>query len=216
MLGLLLISAGGRPAQAKPKLSGMWELESLTSDRRLDLKQRGRRLRAHRLIWTEFEGRQIKLEHSYRGTLRGRKITGKLYVKEPGSSRFSPLRAFKGKILGPNNIILDGMPLKRAAPALQPVPQAKPGRRRPRVIHIDSVPRAARVYLGKRRLGKTPLKLRKRLRPGRQYKLSLRRRGYRPAEYVLAGDMGWRTKGEPKVLKISVPLKKAGETTMDW
>jgi len=33
---------------------------------------------------------------------------------------------------------------------------------------------------------------------------------------VLNGEQGWRRPGEAKVLKITVPLKKAGNTIMDW
>ena len=108
------------------------------------------------------------------------------------------------------------MPLKRVVQAAPLASQGQPVKLRRRAIIINSTPRRAKVYLGRRYLGKTPLKLRQRLRGGKQYKLSLRRRGYRPAEYMLRGEQGWRKKGEAKVLKISVPLKKVGNTTMDF
>jgi tetratricopeptide (TPR) repeat protein len=105
------------PPAAAEDLSGRWELQSLGADRELKLVQRGNKLMAYRVMWPEFEGKRYKLEHLYRGRIKGKALRGKLMVKEPELPRFEKLRSFKGKLTSSKAIILDGMPLRRLSTA---------------------------------------------------------------------------------------------------
>lgn len=117
-LALALLTS---PAAAQD-LSGRWELQSLGADRELKLVQRGDKLTAYRVMWPEFEGKRYKLEHLYRGRIKGKALRGKLMVKEPELPRFEKLRSFKGELTSHKAIVLDGMPLRRLSSA-PPTPQ---------------------------------------------------------------------------------------------
>lgn len=105
------------PPAAAENLSGRWELQSLGADRQLKLVQRGNKLTAYRVMWPEFEGKRYKLEHLYRGRIKGKALRGKLMVKEPDLPRFEKLRRFKGELTSHKAIVLDGMPLRRISSA---------------------------------------------------------------------------------------------------
>ncbi len=94
-------------------LSGKWEIQSLGSDRALDVQQKGQKFVAHRVMWPEFDGEKYKLEHLYRGTINGSTIKGELLVKEEELPKFEVLRDFTGQIGSDGKIVLDGLPIKR-------------------------------------------------------------------------------------------------------
>jgi tetratricopeptide (TPR) repeat protein len=107
------------------ELTGKWEVQSMGADRAIVIEQKGQEIVAHRVMWPEFEGQRYKLEHLYRGTLKGNQIAGELLVKEPELKDFEVLRDFQGTIAANGSVTLDGMPLKRLdAPVV--VAQAAP------------------------------------------------------------------------------------------
>lgn len=117
---------------AAPSLSGQWEVQSMGADRKIKLQQKGNKLVAHRVMWPTFEGEKYKLEHLYRGTITGKKISGQLLVKEEDLPEYEVLRGFKGSIGSNNKIILDGLPMKRIGKAKGSTPDAAPkGRNSP-------------------------------------------------------------------------------------
>lgn len=95
-------------------LSGRWSYQALgveSSD--FTAEQDGAQVKFYRVMYPTFEGQRYELEHLYKGTMDGERITGKLYVREDGRGDFEPLRTFEGRILGPDRIELDDMPLRR-------------------------------------------------------------------------------------------------------
>lgn len=112
-------------------LSGTWELQSLGGDRTFVVEHKGKRLVAHRVMWPEFEGEKYRLEHLYRGKVRGSSVRGELLVKEDELPDFEVLRSFTGTIEGDDKIVIDGLPLKRVGAAQHKPPQAPPSRSRP-------------------------------------------------------------------------------------
>ncbi len=116
---------------AVTNLSGAWEIQSMGSDRAIAIQQKGKKLVAHRVLWPEFEGTKYKLGHLYRGRLRGRRIKGQLLVREEELPKFEVLRSFTGSLEKDGTIILDGLPLKRAAESkrLKPPPKVAPQER---------------------------------------------------------------------------------------
>lgn len=111
---------------AAPELSGAWEIQSMGSDRTVTVQQKDKKVLVHRVMWPEFEGERYKLEHLYRGTMKGDAISGKLLVKEDELPDWEVLRAFTGS-LKDGNLVIDGMPMKRlgaAAPAAAPEPDS--------------------------------------------------------------------------------------------
>ncbi|MEE8410124.1 MAG: CDC27 family protein [Myxococcota bacterium] len=105
------------PAFAATDLTGDWEVQSMGGDRAVEIQQKGKKIVAHRVLWPEFEGEKYKLEHLYRGTIRGDKIRGELLVKEDELPDYEVLRAFRGKIKSNATIVLDGLPMKRTGGA---------------------------------------------------------------------------------------------------
>ena len=74
-LGLLAaIALPAEPAWAGPKLTGQWVLQALNADREFTLIQRGRRLEARRIIQANMGGVQHRLEHAYRGVIKGARV----------------------------------------------------------------------------------------------------------------------------------------------
>lgn len=97
-------------------LSGEWSYRALNSgDSNFRAQQRGTKVSFYRVMHPEFEGERYLLEHIYRGQLQGKNISGKLFVREDGRGQFEPLRDFSGRVLGPDRIELDDMPLHRVA-----------------------------------------------------------------------------------------------------
>ncbi len=111
-------------AFAATDLTGTWEVQSMGGDRTVEIQQKDQKIIAHRVLWPEFEGEKYKLEHLYRGTIRGDKIRGELLVKEDELPEYEVLRAFQGRIKSSDTIVLDGLPMKRtggaSAAAAQP------------------------------------------------------------------------------------------------
>ena len=101
---------------AVPGLDGLWRIKTLGQFRDVQIKQTGAAFSAYRVLWPDFEGEKYKLEHLYRGRIAGGTIKGQLFVKEEGFAGYEPLRPFQGAIQSGGIIILDGMPLARAAP----------------------------------------------------------------------------------------------------
>jgi len=129
-LAVLLVTSPGLAAD----LAGRWEVQSMGADREIVVQQKGDAVVAHRVMWPSFEGEKYKLEHLYRGKLKGNKITGELLVKEPELKGFEVLRDFEGTVAANGAVTIDGLPLKRldeapvatastAAPAAQAVTQ---------------------------------------------------------------------------------------------
>ncbi len=114
---------------AAGSLSGSWELQSMGGDRDFTLEQKGKRLVAHRVMWPSFEGEKYKLEHLYRGKIKGDKIVGQLLVREEDVPKFEVLRNFVGRVEGGTKILLDGLPLKRMGKAKGEAPEVAPGKR---------------------------------------------------------------------------------------
>jgi hypothetical protein len=117
-------------AAAQVDLAGLWEIQSMGADRQVEVKVQGAKLVAHRVMWPEFEGEKYKLEHLYRGVIKGGNITGQLLVKEEELPDFEVLRDFTGSIDGGGRFTLDGMPMKRKGGA-PPTPAAEPSPKTP-------------------------------------------------------------------------------------
>ena len=95
-------------------LAGEWSYQALNSgDSNFRAEQQGDEISFYRVMHPEFEGERYLLEHIYRGRLQGDAISGKLLVREDGRGQFEPLRDFTGRVLGPERIELDDMPLRR-------------------------------------------------------------------------------------------------------
>ncbi len=98
-------------------LTGSWEIQSMGGDRQVEIRQKGKKVVAHRVMWPEFNGEKYKLEHLYRGTLQGDTIVGDLLVKEDELPKFEVLRSFTASVRPDGGIVLDGLPLKRVGDA---------------------------------------------------------------------------------------------------
>ncbi len=110
-LGLLVfcpdLSAAGN-------YSGQWSYQALNAgDTSFKVEQEGNNITFYRVLHPEFEGERYLLEHMYRGTLVGEKVTGRLFVREEGMKEFEFLRAFDGKLAGQDEMVIDQMDLRR-------------------------------------------------------------------------------------------------------
>lgn len=94
-------------------LAGPWEIQSLGQDRDLTIEQKGNKLTVHRVMWPTFQGETYKLEHLYRGRIKGTAISGQLFVREEGVPGYEPLRPFTGSIDTDQRLLLDGMPVAK-------------------------------------------------------------------------------------------------------
>lgn len=95
-----------------PDLNGIWEIQSLGSDRAVRIEMQGDQIVVHRVMYPTFEGESYRLDHLYRGTLNGQTIRGKLLVKDDELPDFEVLRGFDGS-LKDERLVIDGMPLER-------------------------------------------------------------------------------------------------------
>ncbi|MBW1810101.1 MAG: hypothetical protein JRJ87_18030 [Deltaproteobacteria bacterium] len=94
--------------------SGEWSYQALNAgDTSFKVEQSGSKITFYRVMFPEFEGERYKLEHMYRGKITGKKIEGKLFVREEGMPEFELLRIFGGEIRGNDKMLMDDMPLKR-------------------------------------------------------------------------------------------------------
>ncbi|MEK7704475.1 MAG: hypothetical protein AAB426_05905 [Myxococcota bacterium] len=118
-------------ALAADDLSGVWEVESLGSDRRVEVWQDGDEIIAYRVMYPEFEGERYKLEHLLRGKISGTRIAGQLFVREEGVPEFDSLRPFYGRIDGDTKVLLDGLPIGKTVEKLngEPPTRQKKGKR---------------------------------------------------------------------------------------
>ncbi|MBN1961904.1 MAG: hypothetical protein JW841_13240 [Deltaproteobacteria bacterium] len=107
------------PMASAANLSGNWEVQSIGTDRQITIKQKGKKITAHRVLWPEFEGHSYKLEHLYRGNLIGKTIKGKLFVREEGQKDYEMLRPFIAEVISNDRINFDGLPIKRI---VKPIP----------------------------------------------------------------------------------------------
>lgn len=98
-------------------LSGQWQIQSMGGDRDVVVQHKGKKFVARRVMWPEFEGERYKLEHLYRGTIKGKAIRGELLVKEEELPDFEVLRDFRGSLESSDKILLDGLPIKRIGDA---------------------------------------------------------------------------------------------------
>lgn len=99
-------------------LSGEWSYQALNAeDTNFKVEQKGEEVTFYRQLHPEFEGKRYLLEHLYRGKLAGKKIQGKMFVREEGMREFEFLRPFDGTIKSDERMVMDEMPLKRLAPA---------------------------------------------------------------------------------------------------
>lgn len=115
-MAFVLVALVGAPA-VLVDLSGVWQVQSLGADREIVIEQQGTKIAAHRVLWPEVDGQKYRLEHLYRGDLRGTKIKGELLVKEEELPEFEVLRPFEGKIGPQGELTLDDLPLRRLAGA---------------------------------------------------------------------------------------------------
>lgn len=97
---------------APADLTGTWEIQSLGSDRVVQVEHNDTQLLVHRVLYPEFEGEKYRLDHLFRGTIDGTSISGTLLVKEPELPDFEVLRPFTGS-LEDDTLTIDGLPLKR-------------------------------------------------------------------------------------------------------
>ena len=110
----ILLACSPLVARAAGPYAGEWSYQALNAgDTNFKVEQDGRKVTFYRVLHPEFEGERYKLEHMYRGELSGKRIKGKLFVREEGMSDFDYLRAFDGKIKSRDRMIVDEMPLKR-------------------------------------------------------------------------------------------------------
>lgn len=124
---LLLLACHLPTAAWAATLAGEWSYRALNSgDTNFKAEQQGDEVTFYRVLWPEFEGQRYKLEHIYRGTIKGDTISGRLYVREDGRGEFEPLRPFTGRVLGPDRLELDDLPLRREGAAAEPSPPAQP------------------------------------------------------------------------------------------
>lgn len=115
---------------AAGELTGKWEIQSMGGDRNVTLKHQGKKITLYRVLWPEFEGEKYKLEHLYRGRIRGTKIKGQLLVKEDELPDWEVLRPFAGSISSNDSIIIDGLPMKRLGKGIGAMPSPAPSRGR--------------------------------------------------------------------------------------
>lgn len=125
LLCLMTILGLTLPARAG-KLTGKWEIQSMGGDRTVTLEQKGNKIVIHRVLWPEYEGEKYKLEHLYRGRIRGTKIKGQLLVKDDELPDWEVLRPFTGSVGSPDSIIIDGLPMKRLGKGIGAMPAPAP------------------------------------------------------------------------------------------
>jgi len=140
--GLLL---SGPTARAEADLSGEWAYQALNAgDTNFQVEHKGAQLTLYRVLHPEFEGKPYKLEHIFRGALRGGALAGDLYVREEGMPDFEKLRAFTGQVQAADRMLVDEMPLRRivregAAPPSGPL-AAAPADAPPEKIKVVILP----------------------------------------------------------------------------
>ncbi len=106
------------PAARAENLSGEWSYQALNAeDTNFKVEHKGAEVTFYRQLHPEFEGKRYLLEHIYRGKLSGKKIQGKMFVREEGMREFEFLRPFEGTIKSDERMVMDEMPLKRITPA---------------------------------------------------------------------------------------------------
>jgi hypothetical protein len=115
LLLVLALFTVAETARADARLAGKWEIQSMGADRVVTIEQKGRKVIAHRVMWPEFEGERYKLEHLYRGTLTGDRINGELLVREEELPDYEVLRTFTARVQSPNEMIWDGIPMRRVS-----------------------------------------------------------------------------------------------------
>ncbi|MEO0460170.1 MAG: hypothetical protein AAF219_04955 [Myxococcota bacterium] len=67
---------------APSDLTGPWEIRSLGADHLVQVEHEGDSILVHRVLYPEFEGDRYRLDHLFRGTIKGTEISGSLLVKE--------------------------------------------------------------------------------------------------------------------------------------
>ncbi|MCA9665622.1 MAG: TIGR02266 family protein [Myxococcales bacterium] len=81
-----------------------------------------------------------------------------------------------------------------------------------RTVRVSSVPEGATAYLNGKKLGNTPVDLKKPLNPKRTYKVKFQLDGYNKAETKVKGsELTWQRDGIDEVAVISATLEKKGE-----
>ncbi|HOX46136.1 MAG TPA: hypothetical protein PK668_21210 [Myxococcota bacterium] len=142
-LGLgLLLSAG--PARAQADLSGEWAYQALNSgDTNFQVEHKGAQLTLYRVLHPEYEGKPYKLEHIFRGELRGTALAGDLFVREEGMPEFEKLRAWTGQVQAADRMAVDEMPLRRVLKDSAAPPAAEPVAAAPDKLKVVILPKPA-------------------------------------------------------------------------
>jgi tetratricopeptide (TPR) repeat protein len=123
VVGLLIAGS----ALGAGSYSGEWAYQALNAgDTNFKVEQEGGQITFYRVLFPEYEGSKYKLEHMYKGEVRGRKVEGKMFVREEGMPDFQFLRTFSGEIEGDDRMEMDGMVLKRAGDVIQDTPETRP------------------------------------------------------------------------------------------
>ena len=95
--------------------SGQWEYRALNAgDTNFNVEQVGDDIKFYRVLYPEYHGSHFKLEHIYKGKLKGKSIAGFLFVREEGMKDFEKLRDFTGEIKSANEMVVDDLPLVRS------------------------------------------------------------------------------------------------------
>ena len=112
-LALAFLLVGG-PVMAADSYTGEWAYQALNAgDTSFKVEQQGESINFYRVLHPEFEGKPYQLEHMYKGSLKGKKIDGKMFVREEGMKDFEFLRPFAGEVKNQDKMVMDDMPLKR-------------------------------------------------------------------------------------------------------
>jgi tetratricopeptide (TPR) repeat protein len=114
-------------AYGEGSYTGEWAYQALNAgDTAFKVEQQGGQITFYRVLFPEYEGSKYKLEHMYKGEVKGRKVEGKMFVREEGMPDFQFLRTFAGEIEGDDRMEMDGMVLKRAGEVIPDTPETRP------------------------------------------------------------------------------------------
>ena len=122
---LILIGAVGawaERARADPgPYAGEWAYQALnTKDTHFKVEHNGPALLLYRILYPDPGDPSYRLEHLYKGRIEGKKVAGKMFVRERSLDDFEFLRAFSGEIVGQDRMVIDDLPLERWTDSSRP------------------------------------------------------------------------------------------------
>ncbi len=115
---LILIGAvGALAARARADVGsyeGEWAYQALnTKDTHFKVEQKGGELLLYRILYPDPQDPSYRLEHLYKGRIEGKKVSGKMFVREKSLDDFEFLRAWNGELVDKNRMVIDDLPLER-------------------------------------------------------------------------------------------------------